>query len=319
MIVAVVVATMLAPAGAQVAPTDKAAPSGFWVGFVDFAGVSSDAAIQPDGTFNMEVLDGEVLGSFQWNGLATTTAAGTVFVDIGGDISGPAEEIELTLTSVVTDGNPVPGGDLGGGAVAWSLVTCERLEGVPTRIDTRADISGISFWAIRSDAARDPAVFFDQLHDLRAQTNELRESFEAGGSGDDLIVSLENTISAAELLAAALERDEFCLDKTYAALLAAEFDALLKWGLEEARLGGIDGATLYRLAMLALASGAFEVGGENYNEGLDGDLFDHLSDEIDAAIALGDTEALIIWWSIAYAVGYELLAGDAMTAIEGSL
>lgn len=319
-LVAALLATLLGPtAVAQEDGTEKTQgpiPAGSWVGFTDFRGMTRNADISPEGTFTLEAGSGSVSGEFAWFGIASTSLAGPVSVDIAGVLSGTTDVVEFTITSVVANGISAPGPDLGGGAMVWTLVTCERVEGAPTRVDTRADVSEVRFWAIRNEAERDPAELFATVKQLQAEIDEVQEGFETGSkSPDALLFQLETLIATAEAASAELLRDPDCVDAFYQSVLAREFARLLKWALAEARLGGIEDALIQTIALMSVRAGILSPAGEYYNDALDADLRALVAERIDEAIGLSDQEALLSWWSVADLLGYDLLAEVALQVL----
>ncbi len=297
---------MLAPAAAA-QTSELRAGEGEWVGFISFRGEAGRVDQMFRGGFEFNSAGGALDGDFQWGGGV---------VQIGGVVNGPDTMPRFDLTSVVSNGEAVPDVS-GGGEIQLTAASCERLEGTGVNIDVaimgRAEISQIVWWAVRGNAASDPAAFFTAFEALQIKVGDLLKALDGTAviTGGGIIGQLEPLLTEAETLAARLARAEGCGLEFYRSVIAAEVGRLLEFVLTNPE---VDVFTLGQVFLSALRAGVFGSGSEATGS-LESAAQGLLAERIAAAGAAEDVIELEILGLIAEDMGWADQANDALAAL----
>lgn len=288
--------------GASAQTTGLRAAEGEWVGYISFRGafLTTDQTFR--GGFEFVSEGGELEGVFQWGGGVT---------QVGGVVSGPDTMPRFDLTSVVSNGVNIP--DVtGGGEIMLTAATCERLEGTGDWAGV-ADISEIVWWAVRGEAASEPAAFFDAVEALQVRVGDLVASIESGAVivGGGVIGQLEPLMAEAEMLAARLSRTGGCGIEFYRSVIASQIRRIVEYVL---LAPDIDVFTLGQTLLLAVRAGL--IGGDDWSPQIAGGAQLKVEERISAAIEDADVVELTILAAIAEDMGWDDLAADTRFALE---
>ena len=298
---------LVAP-GASAQTPEATAAEGDWVGFISFRGSTGQTDQSFRGGFEFSSRAGAVAGTFQWGGGTT---------QIGGVVSGPDTMPRFDLTSVVSNGQSISDVS-GGGEVMFTAASCERLEGTGVNIDVelmgRADISEIVWWAVRGEAASDPAAFFEAFEALQVKVGDLLKALEAGAviAGGGIVGQLEPLLLEAETLAAKLGRSDGCGLELYRSVIAAEVQRIVDYILSNP---DVDVFTLGQVLLSALRAGVIGSATEPVDGGIDAAAQGLLAARIAAAAEAENVAELEILSLIAEDMGWEDLAYDAIIAL----
>lgn len=296
-LVVCLLAATIAPANGQ--PAELRATEGTWIGQVSF--VSAGLAFR--GSFQFVSAGGTVDGGFEWAG------GGAV---LGGTVTGPDTMPQFILTYGTSGGITIP--DVtGGGEVQFLRASCERLEGIGVNINGPQTITDIDWWAIREGATEEPEAFFEALEGLQTEINLLIDDVEAGRIIlTDVFADLELAITAAEDLAADLDRTVGCGLEFYRSVIAAEVNRLLEFALESPDINVFDFA---RVVLAAVSAGLMGSGAEPFATELDTQVRSVVSWRIADAIEAGDEVELMVLAGLAEQLGYVDAAAQADAAL----
>ncbi len=305
-VLAVALASVVPAASAQT--QEPMAAEGEWVGSIGFRGTTAQTDQSFRGGFSLTSAGGEVEGTFTWAGGVTS---------IGGVVSGPDTMPRFDLTTVVSNGVDIP--DVtGGGEISLTAATCERLEGIGVNVDVemmgRADISQIVWWAVRGEAASDPAAFFEALEALQVKVGDLLTSLATGAviAGGGIVGQLEPLLVEAERLAADLDRSEGCGLEFFRSVIAGEVARLVDAVLADP---DVDVFTLAQVLLTAARVGVIGSGAEGANPDTEAAARALVAERIDAATAAEDVVTLEILSLVAEDMGWGDLAYDAVLAL----
>jgi hypothetical protein len=308
MVAALAVLLALAVPAASAQTPELRAAEGDWVGYISFRGTTAQTDQTPRGGFEFTSAGAEVEGTFHW---------GAGVTQIGGVVSGPDTMPRFDLTTVVSNGVDIP--DVtGGGEILFTAASCERLEGTGVNIDVEmmgaAEISEIVWWAVRGEAASDPAAFFEAFEALQVKVGDLLKSLEGGAviAGGGIGGQIEPLLAEAETLAAQLSRAEGCGLEFYRSVIAAEVQRLVDYILANP---DVDVFTLGQVLLAAVRAGVIGSGSAADSAGLEGAAQSLLADRIAAAADAEDVVELEVLSWMAEDLGWEDLAYDAIVAL----
>lgn len=303
---ACLVALIVPTASAQT--SELRAVEGDWNGSISFVGATAQTVQPFRGGFEFTSAGGQVEGTFNWGGGVT---------QIEGVVAGPDTMPRFNLTSVVSNGVAIS--DVaGGGEIMLTAATCERLEGTGVNIDVetmgRAEIGAIVWWAIRGEAASDPAAFFEAFEALQIKVGDLLKSFDAGAviAGGGIVGQIEPLLTEAETLAAELGRTDGCGLEFYRSVIAAEVGRLLDFVLNNP---DVNAFTLGQVFLMAVRAGVFGSGGETASADVEVAAHGLLAERIAAAIEAGNNSELEVLGLIAEDMGWIDLADEALFAL----
>ncbi|NLD75153.1 MAG: hypothetical protein GX643_00655 [Acidimicrobiales bacterium] len=203
----------------------------------------------------------------------------------------------------------------GSGDVLLTAASCERLEGTGVNIQVEmmgaADISEIVWWAVRGEAASDPAAFFEAYEALQVKLGELIGSLESGAVilGGGVLGQLVPLLAEAEALAASLSRADGCGLEFYRSVIAAEVSRLIDFIVANPDVGVF---TLGQILLTAVRAGLIGSGAEAANPEVELAAYGVLEQRIDAAIEADELEILAL---IAEDLGWEDLELEALLAL----
>lgn len=301
------VALVASTTGAAAQSDELRAVEGEWVGAISFIGVGlTGNTYETAGDFAFVSAGGSLEGTFQWS---------TVGTQIAGAVTGPDTRPRFELTSVISNGTPIP--DVrGGGEVELLVATCERLEGTG-RPDPGIPVSqDVEWWALRRDAtgAADPGAFFDALGTLQSEVGLTIDDLESGRVIlTAAFADLEAAIADAERIGAQLDRTEGCGLEFYRSLVAAQVRRLLDVLFADSDIPA------HRVSLvlgMAVRAGLLGSGAEGGNPDLEAAARTLLEQRIADASDENDATGLTYLALIAEDLGYDDLAAQAQTAME---
>lgn len=287
-----------------------AAEEGAWEGMVSFRGQAFNFDGTFTGEFEMLVLaDGSVEGTFFWS-----NASRGITTEVFGAVTGTAAEIRFEISELLSNGVSIDGAS-GGGDIELTFVTCERIEGTASRVDTAAVISAVNWFAIRASAASIAPDVLAELRSLEVLVAEVVRDFQDTGSLD--LGALDAVLADAERLGALLERSAACESEAafFRSLIADDLEPLLELVVGDGLVpgGDVSPAVFSEIVLAALRAGLFGSAGS-------GTIYDEfvplaIMDRIEAAAASDDGEALEIYLALTIMLGYEDLVQQAADAI----
>lgn len=282
--------------------TELRASEGEWSGHISFI---SDG-IPFRGGFQFTSAGGQLDGTFTWSGGGAVAS---------GIVTGPDTRPAFQINRIVSQGIEVPDAT-GGGEIAFTTVTCERLEG--TGIDVGAarfvTVEAIVWWAVRTSSAAGIDPFIEAYDALHAEVASVLETLRGGpGTVDGVVDRIVPLIAEAESLASDLSRSAGCSDEFYRALIAIEVSSILDHLLSNP---DIPEWLLAQIVLTSARAGLIGSGVEGGPTDLDQDVQDLIAARILVAIEAADSTGLFYLALIAEDMGWTDLAADARFALE---